>query len=197
MKKPSKPNPSVSPLYCDHANEMPAACPCPEDCYCKSHSCKKKPKPIVSDHSDCDCYNCRCREDLKNDIARLRSMKKKPTPAKLPTQADVDAAATYEREEREIRRLLEPAIRVLVVTIMGMVKDAKHKDEAILAANKRAEPPVSIPSPLSATGNPGEWTTYNEKMKRKANKRATPPNGVRLTHEPGKGPVVKRAGRKG
>jgi len=30
-----------SPIYCDHANESPLNCPCPPDCYCKNHSCKK------------------------------------------------------------------------------------------------------------------------------------------------------------
>ena len=29
-------------LQCEHANEMPAVCPCPSDCYCKSHSCRPK-----------------------------------------------------------------------------------------------------------------------------------------------------------
>lgn len=33
---------SNSAIYCDHANEMPAQCPCPDDCYCKSHSCKRR-----------------------------------------------------------------------------------------------------------------------------------------------------------
>ena len=37
-----------SAIYCEHANEMPARCPCDDDCYCKQHSCKKhsrKKKP--------------------------------------------------------------------------------------------------------------------------------------------------------
>lgn len=29
----------TSSIYCDHANEMPAKCPCDSDCYCKKHSC--------------------------------------------------------------------------------------------------------------------------------------------------------------
>jgi len=33
---------SESPLFCGHANEMPALCPCELDCYCKEHSCKVK-----------------------------------------------------------------------------------------------------------------------------------------------------------
>lgn len=33
-----------SAIFCEHANEMPAACPCDDDCYCKSHSCKPQPK---------------------------------------------------------------------------------------------------------------------------------------------------------
>ena len=30
----------TSAIYCEHANEMPAKCPCDDDCYCKQHSCK-------------------------------------------------------------------------------------------------------------------------------------------------------------
>jgi len=29
-----------SAIFCEHANEMPAVCPCPDDCYCKENSCK-------------------------------------------------------------------------------------------------------------------------------------------------------------
>lgn len=29
-----------SPIFCEHANEMPQQCPCPPDCYCKAHACK-------------------------------------------------------------------------------------------------------------------------------------------------------------
>lgn len=25
---------------CEHANEVPQSCPCPDDCYCRSHTCK-------------------------------------------------------------------------------------------------------------------------------------------------------------
>ena len=32
---------SCSPMYCNHANEMPAVCPCDDDCYCRVHgSCR-------------------------------------------------------------------------------------------------------------------------------------------------------------
>ena len=30
------------PLYCEHANENPAVCRCPADCYCKQHTCKNR-----------------------------------------------------------------------------------------------------------------------------------------------------------
>jgi hypothetical protein len=26
-------------IFCEHANEVPNVCPCPADCYCKTHSC--------------------------------------------------------------------------------------------------------------------------------------------------------------
>jgi hypothetical protein len=29
-----------SPIFCEHANECPAQCPCGSDCYCKEHTCK-------------------------------------------------------------------------------------------------------------------------------------------------------------
>jgi len=37
---PEETKTSTSAIYCEHANEMPAQCPCPDDCYCKAHSCK-------------------------------------------------------------------------------------------------------------------------------------------------------------
>lgn len=38
-----KPQPAESsPIFCEHANEVPAVCPCPEGCYCKTHSCKNR-----------------------------------------------------------------------------------------------------------------------------------------------------------
>ena len=27
-------------VLCEHANEVPAQCPCPSECYCKSHTCR-------------------------------------------------------------------------------------------------------------------------------------------------------------
>lgn len=32
-----------SPIFCEHANEVPQACPCPPDCYCKDPTCKGRP----------------------------------------------------------------------------------------------------------------------------------------------------------
>lgn len=31
-----------SAIFCEHANEVPAHCPCEEYCYCKDHTCKWK-----------------------------------------------------------------------------------------------------------------------------------------------------------
>lgn len=31
---------ATSAMYCDHANEMPAWCPCDSNCYCKFYSCR-------------------------------------------------------------------------------------------------------------------------------------------------------------
>ena len=45
---------SSSAVMCNHANEMPtlSPCPCPPDCYCKTHSCRShgllKPFPEVA-----------------------------------------------------------------------------------------------------------------------------------------------------
>lgn len=53
-----------SPLLCEHANEMPAACPCPSDCYCKAHSCRSpdraalfppKGRPVATPMGDSEC----------------------------------------------------------------------------------------------------------------------------------------------
>lgn len=33
---------SESPIFCEHANEMPGTCPCPSDCYCKFNSCRTR-----------------------------------------------------------------------------------------------------------------------------------------------------------
>lgn len=30
---------------CEHANECPSVCPCPPDCYCKTHTCKPRQAP--------------------------------------------------------------------------------------------------------------------------------------------------------
>lgn len=27
-------------MWCEHANECTSVCPCKDDCYCKSHTCK-------------------------------------------------------------------------------------------------------------------------------------------------------------
>lgn len=31
-----------SAVYCEHANEMPATCPCDAECYCKENSCRPR-----------------------------------------------------------------------------------------------------------------------------------------------------------
>lgn len=40
-------------IFCEHANEVPGVCNCPEYCYCKQHTCKSKtmylPKPPVAE----------------------------------------------------------------------------------------------------------------------------------------------------
>lgn len=33
----------IPAMFCEHANENPLKCRCPENCYCKSHTCKDKP----------------------------------------------------------------------------------------------------------------------------------------------------------
>lgn len=32
----------LSPIFCNHANECPAVCPCDKECYCWYHTCKSK-----------------------------------------------------------------------------------------------------------------------------------------------------------
>jgi hypothetical protein len=36
---------SAPPFFCDHANENPMICRCPENCYCKTHTCKVTKEP--------------------------------------------------------------------------------------------------------------------------------------------------------
>lgn len=32
-------------MFCEHANEVPQACPCAPDCYCKDHTCRYREAP--------------------------------------------------------------------------------------------------------------------------------------------------------
>lgn len=32
----------IPAVFCAHANEVPTRCPCEPNCYCKSHTCKKR-----------------------------------------------------------------------------------------------------------------------------------------------------------
>jgi len=43
---------SSDPTFCEHANEVPAVCPCEPDCYCKSHTCKSAISHVPSDRVD-------------------------------------------------------------------------------------------------------------------------------------------------
>lgn len=38
----STPKRRSSPVFCEHANEMPQVCPCDDLCYCKDHSCRPR-----------------------------------------------------------------------------------------------------------------------------------------------------------
>jgi hypothetical protein len=33
---------SDAPVFCEHANENPAICRCPPDCYCQTRTCKDR-----------------------------------------------------------------------------------------------------------------------------------------------------------
>lgn len=41
VKPSTKPRATVQALFCEHANEVPARCPCAPDCYCKTHTCAR------------------------------------------------------------------------------------------------------------------------------------------------------------
>lgn len=45
-----KNNISSSPIFCAHANEVPVVCCCPDDCYCRVHSCTIKCKSAPQDY---------------------------------------------------------------------------------------------------------------------------------------------------
>ena len=53
---------SKSPIFCEHANEMPAICTCDDDCYCKEHSCKQRKQ--TAEHS------CEQRKQTAEDICK-------------------------------------------------------------------------------------------------------------------------------
>lgn len=31
---------TIPEMFCEHANEVPMGCPCPSNCYCKTHTCR-------------------------------------------------------------------------------------------------------------------------------------------------------------
>jgi hypothetical protein len=88
----------LSAMYCEHANEMPNVCPCPDNCYCKDHSCKPVKikrcsnadkykgtrEPCCNDGNPCDACErkfksqgkkkerMRSREAILKEIERLR-----------------------------------------------------------------------------------------------------------------------------
>ncbi len=35
----------ANPIFCEHANEVPAQCPCESGCYCKTHTCAPRLVP--------------------------------------------------------------------------------------------------------------------------------------------------------
>jgi len=63
---------SKSPIYCEHANESPSRCPCPDDCYCKEYSCKikRKEKMSIPSHSQGDKM---IRKSVKSQASTIAS----------------------------------------------------------------------------------------------------------------------------
>lgn len=71
-----------SPMFCEHANECPVSCPCPPNCYCKTHTCKPMhPTSIRAERdnlrqsveilrSDRDFYQIKA-ENYRQDIIKL------------------------------------------------------------------------------------------------------------------------------
>jgi hypothetical protein len=64
----------MSLMYCGHANESPDFCLCPENCYCKDHSCKDKMPPLSDEFNKYQagqanppcpggCFNCTCKDE--------------------------------------------------------------------------------------------------------------------------------------
>ena len=69
----------TSPIYCEHANEMPNICPCDDLCYCKDHSCKKpfcshmtRSPSVCSCGGSCPCRDTSCRDNHRNDCGCRR-----------------------------------------------------------------------------------------------------------------------------
>lgn len=63
-------------LSCEHANEMPAICRCPPDCYCKSHSCKNRKaahiQMIVTDQGNGGSFCSNCGEQIDSYLDQVR-----------------------------------------------------------------------------------------------------------------------------
>ena len=51
-------NVDLSPLFCEHANEVPGTCNCKENCYCKTHSCKQKESEHTFHCNNPSCLHC-------------------------------------------------------------------------------------------------------------------------------------------
>lgn len=64
-------------MFCEHANECPAVCPCGDDCYCKSHTCKEVSIPTISQQRS---YAYQIRKDKALAKRLLKNMGFGPKP---------------------------------------------------------------------------------------------------------------------
>lgn len=76
----------TSAIYCEHANEMPAVCPCPADCYCKSHSCSSPTRTAVHPaQRDVIPTEGRLRQIIREELSRHRA---EPQPSNAMDELD-------------------------------------------------------------------------------------------------------------
>ncbi len=96
------PKMTKSPIYCNHANEVPVVCPCDDDCYCKEHTCKprRSQKKMNTIH---EALNDRSSQLFKDWV--LFVAENDP----LAAQA-VDMALYKERDRQDARALFDQAI---------------------------------------------------------------------------------------
>ena len=106
----------MSLMYCGHANESPNFCLCPENCYCKDHSCKDKMPPLSNEFNKYQagqatppcpggCFNCTCEDEEVEDFTAYTDLEQ---PSSLE---DILSEAVSRCPESKVRTMLEVLLK--------------------------------------------------------------------------------------